>query len=199
MIVIPGAAIVATTPDWIVAIIFGRGWQNAAPLVTCFAVAAAFQPMVQIAGVLYLTQDRGREMLRAASLDCTLAVVAILAGARFGAFGVAASLAAVGWGLRLPAALWLASRRGPVQMSDLTEAIVPPAIAALAAAAAIMALRRFVLIGPFPPGIDLPLAVAVGIASAAATLSITPHGRHMLIALMGLPRRFRRGHTPLPT
>src|SRR5262249_25918408 len=66
MVVIPGALVASASSDWIVRILFGPQWIAAAPLVTAFALAAAYQPLVQAVGLLYLTQNRPRDMVRAA-------------------------------------------------------------------------------------------------------------------------------------
>jgi PST family polysaccharide transporter len=94
-------------------------------------------------GLLYLTQDRTGEMLRATLIDSALCLAAIIAGLPWGAVGIAAALAIVGLVLRTPVAFWLATRRGPVSVADTWRAVAPPASAALAAAAAAWTARAF--------------------------------------------------------
>ncbi|HUZ74218.1 MAG TPA: lipopolysaccharide biosynthesis protein [Stellaceae bacterium] len=198
MAVMPGAALIAVTSDWVVAVMFGAGWGGAAPLVAGFAIAAAYQPVAQLVGVLYLTQDRKREMLRAAFVDAALFVVAVLTGLPFGTLAVAAALATVGWALRLPVALYLATRRGPVTVTDLAAAVVPAATSALVTAGTTVALRHFVLAAPVEPVVGLAAAAGTALTSAVATLSVFSRSRRRLIGLMRIPQSLWRGKSALP-
>jgi PST family polysaccharide transporter len=185
-VAMPGAALVAVCADGVVVVMFGSGWSAAAPLVACFAIAAAYQPVAQLLGILYLTQNRGREMLRAALVDAALCAAAIGAGLHFGPFAVAASLAAVGWGLRLPVAVYLATRRGPVQAADMLAAIAPAATAAAAVACAVAMMRGMVLPSGLNPELTLAIAAVTAAITAVSTLSALPHSRR---TLLGLARR----------
>ena len=198
MVAMPGAALVASTSDWVVAIMFGVQWRETAPFVACFAIAAAYQPVAQLLGVLYLSQDRKREMLRAALIDTGLFMAAIGAGVWFGALGIAVALAAVGWTLRLPVAVWLATRRGPVRIGDMAAAIAPAAATALTTAGAIGALRLFVMTAGVGPVLGLVIAVAVAGAISVAVLTFMPHSRRILMRLMQHPRTMRGGDSAIP-
>ena len=195
IVAMPGAALVAVSADGVVAVMFGASWKGAAPLVACFAIAAAYQPVAQLLGLLYLTQDRGREMLRAALIDAALCIAAILVGLRFGPFAVAASLAAVGWGLRLPVAMFLATRRGPVRIADVMAAIAPATMAAGVVACAVTLVREVVLPADLNAGLGLAIAAAVAMACAVVTLSALPHSRRTLLEMVRIPQRMR---APLP-
>jgi polysaccharide transporter, PST family len=198
MVVLPGAALVATTSDWIVAVVFGPDWRGAAPLVACFAVAAAYQPVAQLLGILYLTQDRKREMLRAAFIDAVLFGLAVAAGLPFGVHAVAAALAVVGWTLRLPAALLLATRRGPVGRADIAAALGPAAIASVLAAAAILVLRGSALTADASPVAGVGVAAVTALVVAGATLAAIPRSRRMLKRLARFPQTLWRGKPAVP-
>ena len=143
LLTMPAFAVVAVAADWVVEILFGPSWLEAVPLAILFSVSATFLPVLLTMGLLYLTQDRTGEMLRATLIDSALCLAAIIAGLPWGAVGIAAALAIVGLVLRTPVAFWLATRRGPVSVADTWRAVAPPASAALAAAAAAWTARAF--------------------------------------------------------
>ncbi len=142
LLTMPIFALVAVTADWIVEILLGPAWLRAIPLVALFSLAATCLPLVLASSLLYMTQARTTEMLRATVVDTCLCVASILAGLHWGVAGVAASLAAGALLLRWPAAFWLATRRGPVSARQIWRAVAPPASAALAVLLAVYAVRR---------------------------------------------------------
>jgi polysaccharide transporter, PST family len=191
MVVMPGAALAAVTADWVVAFLFGPQWRAAEPLVMWFAIAAAYQPVAQMMGLLYLTQGRGPDMLRAAVVDAALCIAAILAALRFGPVAVAASLAVAGWTLRFPVAIYLSTRRGPVSAADATGAVIPAVAGALVVAVTVLLARRVMSPMTIPADLSLAIAALVALASALATLSILPKSRRTLRDLARLPQLLR--------
>jgi PST family polysaccharide transporter len=135
------------------------------PLAVLFSLSATFLPVLLTMGLLYLTQDRTGEMLRATLIDATICLLAILAGLPWGAVGVATSLATAGLAVRTPVAFWLATRRGPVSAVDAWRAVAPPASAAFAAAVAASAVRAIVAREP-----SVLAVTAVGAASLLAVV-----------------------------
>jgi polysaccharide transporter, PST family len=191
MIVLPGAALMATTADWLVRILFGRAWSAAAPLVALFAVAAAYQPLIQTVGLLYLTQNRSRDMLRAALVDTSLCLSSIVAGLPFGVTATTAALVGAGLILRTPVAFVLSSRRGAVRLGDLWAAVRPAMLAAGSVAAAVHLLRLF--IGPIAPVPGLALAMIAALMAALGTYCLVPASRRALRELGQTTRAMRRG------
>lgn len=167
LLTMPVFAAAAVTADWLVELLFGPAWKAAVPLVVLFSVSATFLPVLLTMGLLYLTQDRTGEMLRATLIDSALCLLAILGGLPWGAVGVAASLAIVGLTIRTPVAFWLATRRGPVSAADTWRAIAPPASAALAAAAAAWLAREFI-----SRELSLQAVAAVGAATLLAIMLV---------------------------
>lgn len=197
MVTMPGAAFIAATADWVVDILFGPRWHAATPLVALFAIAIAYQPMVQGASLLYLTQNRPRALLHWSLIDMVLYIVAICAGLPFGTVGVAAALALGGLTLRLPIAFWLGTRSGPVSLADLIASLLPASAAALAVAGAVIGVRHFILptAGASAASIALVLAAAA-IAAGLAYLAI-PRSRRALFDLARLWRQLRRRRSTL--
>lgn len=191
MLTMPAFALVAVTSDWVVALVFGPQWTDAAPFALFFCLAATYMPVVTAVGLAYPSQGRTREMLRATLVDCGLCIAAILAGLPFGAIGVAAASALGGLFIRAPVAFWLATRQGPVRLGDLYAAVMPAAAAAVAAAATVWVLRQGVLSGPRTPLEGLALAGLAGLCVIAFAFCAMPESRRALLALRHLPQRLR--------
>jgi polysaccharide transporter, PST family len=191
MLTMPGGALVAMSADWIVALLFGAQWRDAAPLAAFFGIAMAYQPLLAAIGLVYLTQDRSRELLRAGILDSTLAILLILVGLPFGVLGVVAASALGGLALRAPLAVWLASRGRTVGQSELYAAVLPSAMTAVTVACTVWALRRMAWISLMEPAERLVIAVMAATVAAIVTFALIPQSRAALITLARIPRFFR--------
>jgi PST family polysaccharide transporter len=174
LLTMPTFALAAVTADWVVEILFGPSWRQAIPLVAAFSVSATFLPVLMAAGLLYLTQARTGDMLRATLLDAAIAIVAIVVGLPWGVIGVAASIAIVGLLLRTPLAFWLAARRGPVEVGAVWRAIAPPASIALAIAVIVGGLRS---VTPDPTPAAMAVVAATALTVALAGLLVWPETR----------------------
>lgn len=184
ILTMPAFALCAVVSDWVVEIVLGRSWLQAIPLVTLFSVSAIYLPVLMAAGLLYMTHARGGELLRACLIDAALTLAAVLAGLYWGVLGVAAALALVGLFVRTPVAFWLATRRGPVSMTDVWRAIAPPASAAAAIMVAVWYLRHLVL-----PHADATVGSMATVAASALLVLVLvllawPDTRRELLALM---------------
>jgi PST family polysaccharide transporter len=192
MLTMPVFALMAVTSDWVVQIVFGPQWSSAAPIAMFASLAATYMPVAIAVGQLaYQSQNRTREMLRATFVDSILCIVAILSGLPFGAVGVAAAAALAGLFIRTPVAFWLATRRGPVRLSDLYSAVTPAAVAAIVAAATVWSLRQSILSDVRTATEGLALAVLAGLFVITLTLFALPSSRYALLALRQLPGRLR--------
>ena len=167
LLTMPVFAVAALTADWMVEILFGRSWDAAIPLASLFSASAVFLPVMLSMGLLFLSQGRTADFLRANLLDAGVCVVAILAGLPWGSVGVAASMAVAVLVVRTPLAFWLATRRGPVRLGEVCRAIAPPASAAIVAAIAVGFVRAFV-----PRHFCLESVTAVGAAASASILIV---------------------------
>jgi len=167
LLTMPAFAVAAVNADWVVEVLFGPSWRDAVPLAALFSVSATYLPALLAVGLLYLTQGRTGEMLRATLIDAALCLIAILVGLQWGAVGVAASLSIVGLVGRTPVAFWLATLRGPVSVAETWRAVAPAISAALAAAAAAWAVRAILM-----PGLSAQAVAAVGGASLLAVTSM---------------------------
>lgn len=191
MVVIPGALFASATADWIVRVLFGAQWLAAVPLVMCFAIAGAYQPLIQAVGLLYLTQSRSRDMVRAAIIDTILCVAAVLGGLSFGVTAVAAALAAIGVVARAPIAFWLSTRRGPVSLIDIVTSILPSVIAGLITLGAILVLRSLPFLSNLPAIDSLAIAAVTAIPVTLAAYCVIPRSRRALKSFISLAQHLR--------
>ncbi len=189
LLTMPVFAMAAVLADWLVRILFGPAWAEATPLVALFSVSAAYLPILLATSLLYMTQGRMSELLRATLIDAALCIASILAGLSWGVAGVAASIAIAGLLVRLPVAFWLATRRGPVSMGHIVIAIAPAASAAIVAAAAVWVLRRGLFADTGPTVAGVLLVGAGGLAAIGLTVLAWPETRR---ELRDTGRRFGR-------
>lgn len=183
LLTMPVFAIAAVLADWLVRILFGPAWEQAIPLVALFSVSAAYLPVLLAASLLYMTQGRPGEMLRASLIDAALSLVAILAGLPWGVTGVAASIAVAGLLVRLPVAFRLATLRGPVSVSDILTAVAPAACAAAMASAAVWLVRHTVLAEAAPTVGGVLMAGLCGLAVIGLTVLAWPETRREVARL----------------
>jgi PST family polysaccharide transporter len=188
MMTAPLGALVAMSADWLVLVIFGPAWQPAVPLVSLFGIAIAYQPAMATVGLIYLTKNRPRALLRASFLDAGLALALVLAGLPFGVVGVAAAVALGGLTLRLPLSFYLASRTDAVTLGDLYAATAPAATAALLAAVTDGALRHAADPGSLSPFGHLVISGLGAAAVALAAFAVHPRSRDILLRLARSPR-----------
>jgi PST family polysaccharide transporter len=177
MVTMPASALLIAAPDWVVSLLLGQQWADAAPIVMWIGVSALVQPATNTTGWLFMSQDRTGEMVRWNMIGSALKLAAIVAGLRFGPVGVAAALAVTGLLIRAPLLFWMVGRTGPVSAADLYGAIGPSAMAAAVVFGTVWLLHNA---APVPPGGSLlHLALAVGVAAAGALLSFVglPRGR----------------------
>jgi PST family polysaccharide transporter len=192
MLTAPAGALLAVTSDWVIELLFGPGWSAATPVVAAFAIAIAWLPVVYALNLLYLTQDRPKEMLRGAMVDSALSVALILAGVAFGPTAIAVFYAVGGLFLRLPMAMWLTTRKGPVSLHDVGAALVPSFVAAPCVAGAVWLLRQEVAWTFVTAGPRLLIVALAAVVAATLAYSAIPQSRRALIALATLPRKMRR-------
>ena len=180
LLTMPVFAFAAMLADWVVQILFGPSWTSATPLVAWFCLWAACLPVLMAASLLYMTQGRTAELVRATLIDGVLCVASIVVGLTWGVVGVAASIALAGLVVRLPLAFWLATRRGPVSVGHILSAIAPAVCAALAASAAAWALRHYAFPEAMPTVTGVLAVGAGGLAAMALAVLAWPETRQEL-------------------
>jgi PST family polysaccharide transporter len=195
MVTMPAAALVVVTADWVVEFLFGPVWSEAAPLIAFFALAAIYQPSLIASSLLYLTQDRPREMFRAVMIDSAISAASIVIALPFGAIAVAGSFAVTGLLLRVPVGFWLAARRGPVLLRDIYVSLLPSALTAVSVGGFVWLLRPLLERMDLSVLASLALSAAAGIVVAALTFCAIPQSRRTMRNI-GQFAQFLRGREP---
>lgn len=180
MVSMPAAALLVATPDWVVAVLLGPQWADAAGIALWLAVAALYRPAANTAGWLLVSQGRTAELTRWSVAGAALRIAAIVAGVPFGVAGVAAALAISGLVVRLPLLFWLVGRKGPVSARDLYTAMSASVIAAGAVFGAVWGARQVPALMPPDPAAALGAALCLAILAALVCFAGLPRGRRAL-------------------
>jgi PST family polysaccharide transporter len=142
MVSMPGLAFVVASSDWVVRVMLGAQWGDAAPILAWLGFGAMLLPVVNATGLLFVSQDRTPELLHVGLIGSAISAVAIVIGLPFGPIGVAAAFALAMNFLRIPFCFWMAGRRGPVTIKDLYLPLIPSTVAAIVVFAAVSALHH---------------------------------------------------------
>ena len=195
LLTMPAAVLMMIAADWLVAVVLGDQWLAAAPIVAVLGIAALTQPVGHTAGWLMVTQDRARDLMRWGFIGGAIAILSILAGLPWGAFGIATSYAVIGLLVRTPLLLWFVGRRGPVSADDYVRGMTIPFVAAIVALVVCAGMRA--LLPPLTPVSGLLLMVATIGVAMPATVAVLPGGRALLLSLASLvSAAFGNGRRP---
>ena len=174
MLTMPVVALMIVAADWLVQLVLGPQWSQAAPILVFMSISGLFAPLMNTGGWLLVTQGRTRDMLHWSAINAPLAFVPIVIGLHYwGAVGVAASYSVVRLLVANPLQFWFIGRTGPVQTADFYRLLAPFTCAVATAIGACLLFRRLM------PSVS-PL---VGFASCAVIM-----GSVTLLVLCLLPR-----------
>lgn len=135
-------------------ILLGERWLASAPIFAWLGIAGLHQVMTSTIGWLYISQGRGGGFFRIGLFGAVTTVVSFVAGLPWGPVGVAAAYTISDYIVRLPVIWASAGRLGPVSTRDLYMLAAPHVLSTAAAAAVLLALKRFV---------DMPNALTCGL------------------------------------
>jgi len=187
----PLVAFLIGTSGWIIAVVLGPQWHDAAGIFTWLGIAAVVQPIANTTGWLFITQHRGREYFTWGVIGSAMTVASFVIGLPHGPVGVAAAYAVSGLLVRTPVLIWYVGRRGPVSARDIVAASLRPSLMALAVLAAILTLRLgFPGLRPVP---GLALAAAVSGAIVVPVLAFSRLGRDTVADIRYLIGRRKEG------
>ena len=118
LIMIPLAAFMIATADWLVRIVLGPRWEEAGHLFAILGFAALTEGLGSAGICVLTTQGRTDRLLQWGILDTIITVLAIVAGLPWGPRGVAISYASTGLLIRTPLMFWIAGTVSSVRTSD---------------------------------------------------------------------------------
>ena len=175
MLTMPGIAVMIVTADWLILIVLGSQWVEAASIFMLLAIAGFTQPVSNANGWLFTSQDRTGEKLRLVLVTGSLIVLSIIIGLPYGAEGVAASYAVIVILIVTPLQYYVVGRKGPVSTWDIYRTILPSCLISIIVALSLYLLRTYVDIEKPVVGV-----LAAGICGAVVTLALfflLPSGR----------------------
>jgi PST family polysaccharide transporter len=178
VVTMPGIALLIATADWVVMIVLGPQWTQAAHIFAALGVAALIQPIANTTGWLFISQGRTNDMFRYGLVASTIIVTAIVAGLPWGAVGVATTYALTWVMIIAPLLFYWVGRKGPVRPRDFYITVAPAFGAALAVLGALFLFRRSVVI--VNPLKGLVASFAIACAVALLFLYALPAGRRIL-------------------
>jgi len=100
-------------------VMLGPRWESAANIVAGFTLASLFLPLFCTSSMLFASQGRGADWLRASSGISVLTLASFVIGLPFGPAGVALLYSLTGVLIELPFLYYVAGRQGPVSARDL--------------------------------------------------------------------------------
>ncbi len=181
MLTMPVVALMLVASDWLVQLVLGPQWGQAAPILVAMCIAGLFNPIMNTGGWLLVTQGRTRDMLYWSLINAPLAIVPIVIGLRWGPVGVAACYSVARLLLANPLQFWFVGRTGPVRTGDFYRLLAPFVCAVGVASAACLLFRRFTVVNSALIGL-VASAIIMG-AVTLLVLCLLPRGRAALLDL----------------
>ncbi|TWT73712.1 Lipopolysaccharide biosynthesis protein WzxC [Posidoniimonas polymericola] len=170
LIACPMMAYAAVAAPWIAVVYLSEDFAESGPILQWLSVAAIWQTLSASVGWLFVSQGRDREMLRWGCIHSLLVAGSFVAGAPFGAIGVAKAYALVFNVACIPLAFWSVGRTGQVRVRDFLGLMWRVAPAPLAVAVTTVAVR-LALPNATPMRLLLVSLLCAALAWAVAVLS----------------------------
>lgn len=186
---LPAMAFVAVEADAVVRVVFGPRWLGAIWFLRVLCAAAFATAIVRVNRWIYLGEGRTGRLLRWSLLfEAPLLALAALVGAFRGAEGVAVAVAAAAWALVVPSVLF-AVHGSSLTATDVARSVFRPALASIAAAAAVASAAGLLPSDPGPARLIVAAALH-GLAFVAAW-HVIPGGLADTRALWAAVRELR--------
>lgn len=198
MLTMPLVAFMIATSDWLVLLLLGPKWIEAARIFMLLGIAGLVQPVTRTCWWFFSTQGRTPEMFRWGIISSGIAVGAIIAGLPWGPVGVAAAYGLSDLCLTTPLLFWFLGRRGPVRTLDLYRTIAPSVCAAITTMAVLFALHQSLEVVPLFARLVIGFAIAV--VTSFLVFAALPAGRLALQHfkdLLLLLFKSRKSETPV--
>ncbi len=136
-LVLPLLAFLTADAHAVIPTLLGRAWNDAIPIFRILAIAGFLGCASRLMIWIYLAEARTTERLRFTLVARPFSILLVIAGAPFGAIGIATGYA-VGKGIVSLANVWHACANSPITVGDFARAAARPVAASLAAAAVVV-------------------------------------------------------------
>ena len=190
LIMIPLSAFMIVTADWLVRLLLGSQWDDAANLFAILGIAALTESLGN-AGYCLLTVQGRTDRLLQWGIGATIAtVLGIFVGLPWGAQGVAIGYASTSLLIRTPLMFWIAGSVSSVRTSDFYRTMLPFLFASIFLLVGLAWFRREVALTD--PILGLLGAVLVAAPIYLGLLWVFPSGRQAVLDLRGNLALLRR-------
>jgi O-antigen/teichoic acid export membrane protein len=181
LIMMPSVAFMIGTADWLIRIVLGPQWDDAAQLFAILGLAALTESLGNAAYCLLTVQGRSDRLLQWGILATIATVFAIVAGLPWGPRGVAIGYSITSVLIRTPLLFWIAGTVSAVHTSDFYRVIAPFMFASIMVLGALTWFRWQVAITE--PVSGLLGAAAVAVPTYLIIIWMLPPGRQALLDL----------------
>jgi PST family polysaccharide transporter len=181
MLTMPGMALLIATSDWVVLVLLGPQWREAARIFTLLGFVGLVQPIANTTGWLFISQGRTNHMFQWGLIGSSIIIFGIVIGLPWGAVGVAGSYSAITLFVATPLLFWFVCREGPVRTIDFYRTMAPAGCASLCVLVVLLLMRAW--IPQIKPVVGLGAALVIAVAITVAILALLPKGRNALLDL----------------
>jgi PST family polysaccharide transporter len=178
---IPLAAFMIGSADWIIRIVLGSQWEDAAQLFAILGIAALTESLGNAGYCLLTVQGRTDRLLQWGILATFATVLAIVLGLPWGPRGVAIGYTVASLLVRTPLMFWSAGTVSSVRTGDFYRVMTPFLLAAIIELAGLVWFRWQV--ATKDPVWGLVGALAVALPTYLGVLWMFPSGRQALLDL----------------
>ena len=171
-------------------VLLGPKWEQAAVIFGGFTIAALCVPLANASGWLFISQGRGRDLLRTQSINSGAIVLSFLVGLPFGPVGVAIAFSIANLLVRLPIYYFNVGRCGPVRTADLWRIFFRH----LPIWVVVFALTRLMLamVANLAPLAQLLICAPIGVLAGIGFICMFEPQRKMAVHLLETVRELKR-------
>ena len=171
-------------------VLLGRKWEQAAVIFGGFTIAALCVPLANASGWLFISQGRGRDLLRTQSINSGAIVLSFLVGLPFGPVGVAIAFSIANLLVRLPIYYFNVGRCGPVRTADLWRIFFRH----LPIWVVVFSLTRLMLamVANLAPLAQLLICAPIGVLAGIGFICMFEPQRKMAVHLLEIVRELKR-------
>ena len=175
------AAMLVPLSDWVVRVMLGPGWGEAARVFAVLGLFGFIEPCAFVLGSCLLAAGHAGAFARWRLISVVCLLAGIAAGLPWGMIGVAAGYSVTGIFLRTPMLMWCVARNTCVTMADILKSAMPNIFIGLSVCAILLFVRAHVQFPSAPAG--LLVCGSIGIAGYLGLTACFPGTRRALFEL----------------
>lgn len=180
------STIMIVTADWIVAVLLGKGWDDAVIMFQLLATFSVVEPISTFTAISLVSIGESKALLKWKLITFCILLVAIGIGSMWGVMGILIAYATSGFFIRMPLFLLYSTRFLPISIFDHIRALVPCLLIGLTTGLLLFALRQEY--EPQTPFVALLIFGAIGAAIYMTLALLVKRTRLDILELMGFVR-----------